>query len=526
MNVAARLEQAAGQGEVLLGEATYRLGEMPSWPSPRNRSRRRARAGRSRPGGYSACVRTSRPSRAPSRRRSSAAARSSASSARIRHAPSGSRRARSPRSSAPRDRQVPPGPGGASLVRDGGARRRRPVRRLRRRHHVSPARRVVRDVAGPDPEPALAELLANVERGEFATRLILAALGASDEPGSPEETAWAFRRLFEALAAARPLVVAVDDIHWAEPTLLDLLEYVLGFSGGAPILLLCLARPDLFDTRPSWAAPRPRASLVTLSALEPHESAALVEGLMHDAPVSPALRDRIVHAAEGNPLFVEQMLAMLADDPDAAEEAVPADDPRAPGGPHRPAGAGRASRSPASVGRGAAVPPRRGREAAAGGHGRSRRHAARPHAQGAHPARPLALRGRRRLPLQPCADPGRRLRIRAEGASRRAPRAACVLARGARRRAAGRAGGDRRLPPRAGLLEPGRRSAGSTTRPAPSRSGRDACSGVPDGARSTGTSSGRRRRSSSGHAACSRSSRPSGRRCSPTSAGRSAARAR
>ena len=123
-----------------------------------------------------------------------------------------------------------------------------------------PLAEVVREVAGADPEAGLMELLANVERGRIATRLILGAIGASAEPGSPEETAWAFRRLFETLAASRPLVVAVDDIHWAEPTLLDLLEYVLGFSSGAPILLLCLARPDVFDARPSWAAPRPRTT--------------------------------------------------------------------------------------------------------------------------------------------------------------------------------------------------------------------------------------------------------------------------
>jgi class 3 adenylate cyclase/tetratricopeptide (TPR) repeat protein len=186
-----------------------------------------------------------------------------------------------------------------------------------------PLAEVVRDVAGPDPERGLAELLANIERGAVATRLVLGATGANDTTGSPEETAWAFRRLFETLAASRPLVVALDDVHWAEPTLLDLLEYVLGFSDGAPILLLCLARPDVFDARPSWAAPRPRTSLVALSPLSSAESTALVEGLAQDATVGPAVRDRIVVAAEGNPLFVEQMLAMLADDPGAADDAVP-----------------------------------------------------------------------------------------------------------------------------------------------------------------------------------------------------------
>jgi class 3 adenylate cyclase len=80
-----------------------------------------------------------------------------------------------------------------------------------------PLAEVVREIAGADPEPALAELLANIERGPIAARRIAGAIGAREEPGSPEETAWAFRRLFETLAASRPLVIVVDDIHWAEP---------------------------------------------------------------------------------------------------------------------------------------------------------------------------------------------------------------------------------------------------------------------------------------------------------------------
>jgi class 3 adenylate cyclase/tetratricopeptide (TPR) repeat protein len=187
-----------------------------------------------------------------------------------------------------------------------------------------PLAEVLREIAGADPEPALAQLFANVERGSIAARRIAGAIGAGEEPGSPEETAWAFRRLFETVAASRPLVIVVDDIHWAEPTLLDLLEYVLAFSSGAAILLLCLARPDLFEERPSWAAPRPHATLVSLSPLSADESEDLIQGLVRDADVILELRDRIVDAAEGNPLFVEQILAMLADDPHAADEAVPA----------------------------------------------------------------------------------------------------------------------------------------------------------------------------------------------------------
>ena len=150
-----------------------------------------------------------------------------------------------------------------------------------------------------------------------------AALGSSDATASPEEVAWAFRRLFEALGRERPLVVVVDDIHWAEPVLLDLLEYVLGFSSGAAILLVCQARADLFEVRPSWAAPRPNASLVSLEPLTDEESQGLIARLARERELSRSTTERIVAAAEGFPLFVEQMLALHADDPDADVSVPP-----------------------------------------------------------------------------------------------------------------------------------------------------------------------------------------------------------
>ena len=109
---------------------------------------------------------------------------------------------------------------------------------------------VVRDIGGDDPEQQLVRLLEPVEHGEVAARLVAGAVGLREGGGSPEETAWAFRRLFETIAAEQPLVVVVDDLHWAEPALLDLIEYVASSSSGAPIYLLCTARPDLFDVRP------------------------------------------------------------------------------------------------------------------------------------------------------------------------------------------------------------------------------------------------------------------------------------
>src|SRR5439155_21357545 len=108
---------------------------------------------------------------------------------------------------------------------------------------------------------------------------VAGAVGLAGAEGQAQETFWAFRKLFEALGRTRPLIAVIDDIHWAEPTLLDLLEYLVSFSGDAAILLVCLARPDLFDDRPSWSAPRANTSLIALGPLSEGESETLIEDL-------------------------------------------------------------------------------------------------------------------------------------------------------------------------------------------------------------------------------------------------------
>ena len=79
-------------------------------------------------------------------------------------------------------------------------------------------------------------------------------LGSGAGAGTSEETFWAVRKLFEALARAGPLVIVVDDLHWAEPTFLDLIEHVADSSRDYPILIVCIARPELLDTRPDWGS--------------------------------------------------------------------------------------------------------------------------------------------------------------------------------------------------------------------------------------------------------------------------------
>ncbi len=136
---------------------------------------------------------------------------------------------------------------------------------------------------------------------------------------SREEIAWAFRTLLERVAAERPVVCVVDDVQWGEETFLDLLEHVADLSRDAPILLLCIARPELLDRRPGWAGGKVNATTVLLEALGPRETDAMIASLGH---LDEALAGRVREAAEGNPLFIEQMVALVRESGDG-EVAVP-----------------------------------------------------------------------------------------------------------------------------------------------------------------------------------------------------------
>jgi class 3 adenylate cyclase/tetratricopeptide (TPR) repeat protein len=173
-----------------------------------------------------------------------------------------------------------------------------------------PVRDIVREAGG---EQALDALLAGVDDGIRIAELIRTAVGQAAGAAAAEETFWAIRRFLEELSRERPLVVCFEDVHWAAPALLDLIEYLAGWMREAPILLLVLARSDLLDIRPTWAAPRPNATLLPLEPLSNAQSDLLLERLEFGAELPVDIRDRIVGAAEGNPLFVEQMAAMAAE---------------------------------------------------------------------------------------------------------------------------------------------------------------------------------------------------------------------
>jgi class 3 adenylate cyclase/tetratricopeptide (TPR) repeat protein len=133
-----------------------------------------------------------------------------------------------------------------------------------------------------------------------------------DFAANRDEIALQTRRILERLARERPLLVVFEDLQWAEPTFLDLIDHVTDLARDAPILLLCVARPEMLDIRPGWGGGKLNATTMLLESLTDAESARLVENLLL-AQVDPNVKERIASVAEGNPLFLEEMLAVVAE---------------------------------------------------------------------------------------------------------------------------------------------------------------------------------------------------------------------
>jgi tetratricopeptide (TPR) repeat protein len=169
------------------------------------------------------------------------------------------------------------------------------------------------------PVVEIVKLLAG-ERGERIAAPLRSLLRETDEGTSAEGIAWAFRKLLEEEAAEQPLVVVLDDLQWGESTLLDLVEQVADLSQEAPIVLLCMARPELLELRPSWGGGKWNSTTVLLEPLDAGESERLLDGL---GGAEPELLARITAAAEGNPLFLEEMLELVRSTNGAQVEMPP-----------------------------------------------------------------------------------------------------------------------------------------------------------------------------------------------------------
>jgi class 3 adenylate cyclase/tetratricopeptide (TPR) repeat protein len=161
------------------------------------------------------------------------------------------------------------------------------------------------------PEAAQAKLLQAVGDTELAERLASAA-GLTTASFPLAELNWAARKFLERWANSGPLVAFIDDIHWAEPAFLDLLEHVQATAADAPILLLTTARHDLIEERAAWGT-QPGSVRLELQPLTDDAAEQVVANLLGAAGLSGEVMRRIVEAAEGNPLYAEQMLSMLID---------------------------------------------------------------------------------------------------------------------------------------------------------------------------------------------------------------------
>ncbi|HEX9380975.1 MAG TPA: BTAD domain-containing putative transcriptional regulator, partial [Gaiellaceae bacterium] len=163
-----------------------------------------------------------------------------------------------------------------------------------------------------------AEVAADKEAVPILNR-VAGAIGAASVVATPAETFWAVRRLFETIARRRPLVAIVDDIHWAEPAFLDLVEYLTEWTRDAPLLLICLARTELLDARPSWGGGKLNATTLLLEPLSVEETDEFIDSLPGGRDLTDSTRARLADAAEGNPLFLEQTLALLREEGHDAE---------------------------------------------------------------------------------------------------------------------------------------------------------------------------------------------------------------
>ena len=184
-----------------------------------------------------------------------------------------------------------------------------------------PVAEIVRQAAGLAEDESLAHardkitglISAEVDAAQIVDRVGV-VLGLSEMATSPEETFWGVRRLLQALANERPHVVIFDDLHWAETILLSLIEHLAEHGHGGPLLLLCLARSEFVERRPDFGRLAGDTATVALDPLNAYESEQLITNLVGEGNVPAELARRVSAHTAGNPLYVGEMVRMLVDE--------------------------------------------------------------------------------------------------------------------------------------------------------------------------------------------------------------------
>ena len=157
----------------------------------------------------------------------------------------------------------------------------------------------------------LAQLTADGLDAQLVETRLAGMLGLSQEVVNAQEIMWAIRRWLESMASGRPVVVIVEDLHWAEPTLLDAIEYLATFTSEVPLLLVCVARPELLERRPQWVA---QTRVTHLAPLPEAEVRRFLQTLLGDAELPDVLVQHIYGASRGNPMFVHEILKLMLEE--------------------------------------------------------------------------------------------------------------------------------------------------------------------------------------------------------------------
>jgi class 3 adenylate cyclase len=172
-------------------------------------------------------------------------------------------------------------------------------------------------IVDDDPLDVAIEKLRSFCEDEVVADLLGLASGvleAVQAERSQQEIAWAAREWAQRVAQEQPLVLIFEDIHWAEEPLLELIEHLVTWVREAPLLVITLARPELLDIRPGWGGGRVRATSIELEPLGPSESEELVDALLLDVDLSAEERQAVLGKTEGNPLYLEETVRMLAEE--------------------------------------------------------------------------------------------------------------------------------------------------------------------------------------------------------------------
>jgi class 3 adenylate cyclase/tetratricopeptide (TPR) repeat protein len=140
---------------------------------------------------------------------------------------------------------------------------------------------------------------------------VASAEGAGTVDRQESFTAW--RRFLEAIAARNPLVVTIEDLHWADPALLEFVEHLADYSIGVPILVVCPARPELYERKAEWGGGKRNATTIALSPLTEQETRTLVSALLSNAPLPEDIQRDLMERSGGNPLYAEEFVRMLSD---------------------------------------------------------------------------------------------------------------------------------------------------------------------------------------------------------------------